>query len=224
MKHIAIIMAAGSGKRMGSDRPKQYLEIDGYPILYYSIKAFEDAFFDEIILVTRNSDIDYCKKEIVDKYGFTKVSSVVSGGEERSDSVYNGLLAVSDKDCFVYIHDGARPFVDADVLERTKAKVEAFDACVVAVPAIDTIKMADKDGIVGKTLDRTVLWAAQTPQAFRYSVVMEAFSLYKKEKEKDPDIKVTDDASVVEIYGSVPVRIVEGNYKNKKITTPEDLK
>lgn len=224
MKHIAIIMAAGSGKRMGSDKPKQYLEIDGHPILYYSIKAFEDSFSDEIILVTRESDIEYCRKEIVEKYAFGKVAAVVAGGKERSDSVFNGLKAVSTSDSFVYIHDGARPFIDEELLERVKKSVEECNACVAAVPVTDTIKMSRGDGVVDSTIDRSLLWAAQTPQAFRYDVIMDAFSLFEKEKETSYDVQVTDDASIVEMYGNVPVKIVHGSYMNRKITTPEDLK
>lgn len=221
MKHIAIVLAAGSGKRMGSDCPKQFIEIDGKPILYYCLKTFDESFMDEIIVVTRESDIEYVSKEIVKKYSINKVTEVIAGGSERYDSVYNGLCHIEDTDSLVYIHDGARAFVSDEVLNRTKEALKEHKACVVCVPSKDTIKVSDADLNVSDTPDRATLWCAQTPQAFSYDVIMSAFT--KMYKESDGTKGVTDDASVVEKFSDVKVKIVEGEYTNIKITTPEDL-
>lgn len=221
MKHVAIVLAAGNGKRMGSDCPKQYIEIEGKPILYYCLKTFEESFMDEIIVVTRESDIDYVSKEIVVKYKLGKVSKVIAGGKERSDSVYNGLMAVDYSDSYVYIHDGARAFVSLSLLERTKVAVEEHEVCVVCVPTKDTIKVSDEQGNVLHTPKRSTLWCAQTPQAFKRSIILDAFKKMKADENNDREI--TDDASVVEQYSDIPVKIVEGEYTNLKVTTPEDL-
>lgn len=219
MKHIAIIMAGGTGSRMGASCPKQYLELNGKPILFYTISAFEGSFFDEIILVTRAEDIEYCRKEIVDKYGFKKISQIVAGGAQRSDSVFNGISAVKTKESYIYIHDGARPFIEDEVLQRVKACVMMYNACVTAVPEKNTIKMITKEGYVAHTPDRSTLWNAQTPQAFRYDIIMEAY----ERKKGMPSYECTDDAMVVELFGKMPVKVVDGDYKNIKITTPEDM-
>ena len=220
MKHIAIVLAAGSGKRMGTDCPKQYLELEGKPVLYYCLKTFEDSFMDEVILVTRPEDIEMCRRDIVNKYGFSKVSQIIAGGKERYESVYNGIQAVEDEDSYVYIHDGARAFITNEVLLKTKKAVEESSACLVCVPSKDTIKVSDSDGNVDNTPSRSRLWCAQTPQAFKREVLLKAFNtMMAKEGDKD----ITDDASVVEKYSDVKVKIVEGDYTNIKITTPEDL-
>lgn len=221
MKHIAIVLAAGSGKRMGSDCPKQYIELEGKPILYYCLKTFEDSFIDEIIIVTRENDIDYVSEEIVSKYDFHKVKKVIPGGKERYDSVYNGLVAIDDEDSYVYIHDGARAFISNIILEKTRETVKEFGACLVCVPSKDTIKVSDEEGNVAATPRRSTLWCAQTPQVFKRSIILDAFN---KMKLDDNSVKeITDDASVVEMYSDIKVKIVEGEYTNIKITTPEDL-
>lgn len=221
MKHIAIVLAAGSGKRMGSDCPKQYIELEGKPILYYCLKTFEDSFIDEIIIVTRENDIDYVSEEIVSKYDFHKVKKVIPGGKERYDSVYNGLVAIDDEDSYVYIHDGARAFISNIILEKTRETVKEFGACLVCVPSKDTIKVSDEEGNVADTPRRSTLWCAQTPQVFKRSIILDAFN---KMKSDDNSVKeITDDASVVEMYSDIKVKIVEGEYTNIKITTPEDL-
>lgn len=219
MKNTAIILAAGKGKRMHSDVPKQYLLLEGHPILFYSIQAFEESFIDEIVLVTGKEEVEYCRKEIVDKYGFQKVKKIVVGGKERYHSVYEGLKVVSDTD-YVYIHDGARPFVTNEILERVQKEVERYKACVVGMPVKDTIKIVGEDNIVKDTPDRKTVWQIQTPQTFSYALVKEA---YDKLMEKEDDT-ITDDAMVVERMLQYPIKLVEGSYENIKITTPEDLK
>lgn len=223
MKHIAIVMAAGSGKRMGSNVPKQFLEINGKPILYYPLKVLESSFVDEIILVTRHEDISYCKDNIVDKYSFKKVTKIVAGGAERYDSVYAGLKAVDETDSYIYIQDGARPMLTLDILERTREDVVNYSATVVAMPVKDTIKIADENGKIISTPGRETLWTAQTPQAFSYAVIKAAYDLMYQAKENAMPVKITDDGQVVENYSSVDVHITKGDYSNIKVTTPEDI-
>ena len=218
-KCTAIVLAAGKGTRMGTKIHKQYLEICGRPVLYYAVNAFEQSeIIDNIILVTGAEEIDYCKNEIVDKYNLTKVSNIICGGNERYNSVYNGLKCV-DHDGFVFIHDGARPFVDKESIERAYNTVREENACIVAMPVKDTIKISDKTGHVASTPDRSTVWMVQTPQVFRMALIKEAYT-----KVMETDCKgVTDDAMVVEQMTGHPVKFVEGSYMNIKITTPEDL-
>ncbi|MCI8409135.1 MAG: 2-C-methyl-D-erythritol 4-phosphate cytidylyltransferase [Lachnospiraceae bacterium] len=221
VKTIAIVLAAGKGNRMKSDVPKQYMELEGYPILYYSLKAFEESFVDEIILVTRENDIAYCDKELVKRYGFNKIKKIVAGGKERYQSVYAGIKAIENAD-FVYIHDGARPFLTEDILHRIQAEVEQSHACVVGVPVKDTIKVLNHERIVKSTPDRSLLWQIQTPQTFSYNLVKSAYEGLERMKIKTQEI--TDDAMVVELVKCHPIKVVEGSYTNIKITTPEDLR
>ncbi len=220
---VAIVLAAGQGKRMGSNVPKQFLEIDGKPVIYYSLKQMEHSFLDEIILVTAEKDIFYCQKEIVEKYGFSKVTKVIAGGEQRYHSVYNGLCAIESCD-FVFIHDGARPFLDEEILKRNLEAVSRFGACVTGMPVKDTIKKCGEDGFVEETPRRELLWQVQTPQTFRYSVVKKSYDKFLDANQKNPGLyEMTDDAMVVETFGKERVMLVAGDYKNVKITTPEDL-
>ena len=219
MKSVCIIVAAGTGSRMNSDRPKQFLEMEGHPLLYYTVKAWQESFISEIILVTSGGYLDFAKKDIVEKYGFNKVTKVITGGETRFDSVYQGLLACEDAD-YVYIHDGARPCVDAGVIERAREGAEEYGACVSAVPVKDTIKVVDKEGFAIDTPERSSLWAMQTPQAFKYDIVRKAYdALADKDR-----TGITDDAMVVEKSGACKVKMVMGSYDNVKVTTPEDLR
>lgn len=219
MKNTAIVLAAGQGKRMNSKIQKQFLEIQGHPVLYYSLRAFQDSpLIQEIILVTGEDVISYCKEEIVKKYGFTKVTRVIAGGKERYDSVYAGLLACEDSE-YVFIHDGARPFITEEILERGLWGARETGACVVGVPSKDTVKLADADGFVKETPDRSSVWTIQTPQIFSYSLIRNAHESIRK---KDMS-SVTDDAMVVEQETGVKVALREGSYQNIKITTPEDL-
>ena len=231
MRHIAIVLAAGRGKRMNSKVAKQYLRLQGRPILYYALKQFEDSFIDDIILVTAAEDIDYCAEEIVDKYGFRKVRRIVAGGKERYHSVHHGLLTVGALlegeayDACIYIHDGARPFVSADILKRAKESVEQYGTGVVGMPVKDTIKIVDDNGFAASTPNRSRVWQVQTPQCFRYSEIAPAYLKLVETEEAlhARGIVITDDAMVMELLGSRPVRLVEGSYQNIKITTPEDL-
>ena len=218
-RNTAIVLAAGQGKRMHSKVQKQFLEIQGYPVLYYSLRCFQESpLIQDIILVTGEESISYCKEEIVQKYGFTKVSAVIPGGKERYDSVYAGLCECRDCE-YVLIHDGARPFVTEEILKRGLQKVKETGACVIGMPSKDTVKLSDEEGYVKETPNRKCVWTIQTPQIFLYSLIREA---HDSIRQKDMS-KITDDAMVVEQETGVKVRLVEGSYQNIKITTPEDL-
>lgn len=222
-KTVAIVLAAGRGKRMQSDVAKQYLLVRNKPVLYYSLKAFQDSVADEIILVTAESEITYCKEEIVDKYNISKVRKIVAGGKERYHSVHNGLKACEDAE-IVLIHDGARPFVDDAIIERNISMVKEYGACVTGMPVKDTIKIADDKGYVKETPRRDLIWTIQTPQTFRYDLIKKAYDTFlDKEEEYSKQYSVTDDSMVAEIFGGLNVKLVEGSYNNVKITTPEDM-
>lgn len=173
-RNTAIVLAAGQGKRMHSKVQKQFLEIQGYPVLYYSLRCFQESpLIQDIILVTGEESISYCKEEIVQKYGFTKVSAVIPGGKERYDSVYAGLCECRDCE-YVLIHDGARPFVTEEILKRGLQKVKETGACVIGMPSKDTVKLSDEEGYVKETPNRKCVWTIQTPQIFSYSLIREA--------------------------------------------------
>ena len=218
-RNTAIVLAAGQGKRMHSKVQKQFLEIQGYPVLYYSLRCFQESpLIQDIILVTGEESISYCKEEIVQKYGFTKVSAVIPGGKERYDSVYAGLCECRDCE-YVLIHDGARPFVTEEILKRGLQKVKETGACVIGMPSKDTVKLSDEEGYVKETPNRKCVWTIQTPQIFSYSLIREA---HDSIRQKDMS-KITDDAMVVEQETGAKVALAEGSYQNIKITTPEDL-
>ena len=219
VKNTAIVLAAGQGKRMRSKIQKQFLEIGGKPILYYSMECFQKSpLIQDIILVTGEDMISYCQSEIVEKYGFTKVCKVTAGGKERYDSVYAGLLCCQDTD-YVYIHDGARPFVTEEMIQRGYEAVKRTNACVMGMPSKDTVKLADPSGYIKETPDRKIVWNIQTPQIFSYDLIRGAYESIRK---KDMS-NVTDDAMVVEQETGTKILLVEGAYQNIKITTPEDL-
>lgn len=220
----AVILAAGSGTRMGSNIRKQYMQLAGKPVLFYSLKAFEESKADEIVLVVSANDVDYCRSEIVEKFGFQKVRHIVEGGKERYHSVARGLESVSDCD-YVLIHDGARPLVTAQIIERAILCVRQYKACVAGMPVKDTIKLADREGNIASTPERSLTWLVQTPQAFSCALIREAYeSMIRREQELiEAGIVITDDAMVVETLTGHKVRLIEGSYENIKITTPEDI-
>ena len=221
-KITAIVLAAGSGSRMKSKTKKQFMEIKGKPVIWYSLFEFEKSRVDEIILVTGKEDIDYCKKEIVEKYNLKKIKNVVAGGSERYESVYNGLKEVTGN--IVLIHDGARPLINNEIIERSIEGTIKSDACVVGVPVKDTIKRANKEGYIIDTPNRSELWITQTPQSFKTDLVKMAYKKMKEELEKgNTTLNITDDAMVVEEFTTNQVRFVQGDHKNIKVTTPEDI-
>ena len=214
----AVVLAAGKGKRMHSAVQKQFLMLGGKPVIFYSLEQFEQCpFINEIVLVTGEEEIDYCRKEIVEKFDFQQVKKIVAGGAERFLSVYNGLKACTCD--FVYIHDGARPFVDQAILERTREDVKRYGACVAGMPVKDTIKISDGDGYADVTPPRSRVWMVQTPQVFAYSCIKDAYDKLIA----DGRIDVTDDAMVLECMTGQKTKLTLGSYENIKITTPEDL-
>jgi len=223
-KVAALILAAGSGKRMGSDVPKQYMCLKERPILSYTLQAFEESSVDEIILVVSADDMEYCKEHILYKYHTSKVKKLVTGGKERYESVYLGLKEISSCD-YVLIHDGARPFVTVDLIERCIEEVKKYRGVIVGVPVKDTIKMVNQDGVITGTPDRNILWSIQTPQCFDYELIYNSYKILIEELHSQGNLQtsITDDAMVVEYTTKHPVHVSMGSYSNIKITTKEDL-
>ena len=219
MKVIALVPAAGMGKRMGVGFNKQYILLGGQPIVGRTLQVFERLpLVDEIHVIVPEEEIPYCREHVVRAGGFTKVRSVLAGGKERQNSVLNGLRALDGcaEDDVVVIHDGVRPFVTAEMVERSVEVAGEFDGALVAVPAKDTVKMVE-DGVIVDTPPRERIWLAQTPQTFRYGVIRAAHEVADAER-----FLGTDDASLVERLGR-QVHVVSGDYRNIKLTTPEDL-
>lgn len=220
MKAIALIPAAGMGKRMGASINKQYLLLDGMPIVARTIAVFEQSpLIDAIYLVIPAEEIPYCRKHVVEAYGFSKIAAIVPGGKERYNSVMSGLNAmlgdVADDDV-VLVHDGVRPLISENMLHESIRAACLFDGAVVAVPVKDTIKTV-QDGLITGTPSREMLWQAQTPQSFRFKILFKAYLAAGAN-----GFIGTDDASLVEQSGGM-VHILRGDYRNIKITTPEDL-
>ena len=225
MKTVAVVLAAGSGSRMKTKVKKQYLEVNAKPLIYYALNVFENSFIDEVVLVVSPGDVDFVQREIVDKFGFKKVTAIVEGGKQRYHSVCIGLNAVSADADYAFIHDGARPFVNIAMLNRLLDAVKVHRACVAAMPVKDTIKIADENGFSSQTPNRDRVWMIQTPQVFDYSLIRELYNKLIAEEEDilSKGINITDDAMVVETFSDVKVKLVEGSYSNIKITTPEDI-
>lgn len=212
----AIILAGGKGKRMGSDISKQFITVNGKPILYYTLSKFlKCKDIENIILVLPKDEIQYCVKEILEKYSL-KVNKIIEGGKERQESVYNGLKACSDSS-IVLIHDGARPFVSENIIRNGIRYASKYGAAAPGVMPKDTIKIKNSEGFSIQTPNRENLVAVQTPQVFKWSTIMECHEKIKRDK-----IVVTDDTMVIEMYGH-KVYLYEGEYNNIKVTTQEDL-
>ena len=214
----AVVLAGGSGSRMKTKKAKQYLLLNGKPLIYYALRQFQDSAVEKIVLVVAQGQETYCQKEIVERYGLTKVCAVVPGGSERYLSVHAGLQALEGVD-YVLIHDGARPCVDQTILKNTMEAVAQWQACVVGMPVKDTIKIVDEQQIAQKTPDRRTLWQVQTPQAFSYDLIRSAYDRVIASGEQS----VTDDAQVLELACGKMCKLIEGSYCNIKVTTPEDL-
>lgn len=225
-KCTAIVLSAGTGSRMGGPIAKQYMSLADKPVLWYSLNAVEQAVvIDDCILVAGPDDIEYVTREIVQKYGFSKVHSVVAGGAERYLSVMNALRAMDESAGYVFIHDGARPFLTEEMLTRLADAVEEYHACVAAMPSKDTVKIVDRENYAIQTPDRRTVWNVQTPQVFDARIIIEAYERLEMGMQRlhEQGIAITDDAGVVELFTNYKVRMVEGSYRNLKITTPEDM-
>ena len=223
-KCYAIVLSAGTGSRMGSSVPKQYLPLLDRPVIYYSLKAFEDSpYIDEILLVAGADDLSYVKEEIVDKYGFAKVTAILAGGKERYFSVANALKNLEGKDGYVMIHDGARPMLTGEIIGRLYEGVCTYEAVCAAVPVKDTIKIVDEEGFAVRTPDRKTVYAVQTPQVFSLPLITGAYGELLQNPDTYRNVTVTDDAMVVECVYGKKVKMLQGSYENIKITTPEDM-
>ncbi|MCF8094293.1 MAG: 2-C-methyl-D-erythritol 4-phosphate cytidylyltransferase [Desulfobacteraceae bacterium] len=214
----AIIVAAGCGKRMQSSVAKQFLEIENIPILVRTLRVFAGhPSIGRIRLVVPQEEMEFCRGTILPEFGSEVDLSIVAGGKRRQDSVYQGLLAVAETGQVVVIHDGVRPFVSGELITACIEGAERVGACIVGVPASDTVKRVGGGNMILETIARDEIWLAQTPQAFRYEVIKKAF-----DKANADGFSGTDDASLVERMGW-PVHMIEGSRHNIKITTSADM-
>ena len=212
-----VIVAAGTGSRMNMGINKQFIKLEGKEIIAYTIEKFyNNSNIEDIVVVVKEDESEFFKKEILDKYNFKNVKTAY-GGKERQDSVYNGLKLLDEKCDVVLIHDGARPFVSDKIIDKSIEEAKEHKAIVVGVPVKDTIKVIDNDKNIVDTPNRSVLWAVQTPQTFDYNILIDAYKDAFKNK-----FYGTDDAMLVERIG-YKVKMLEGSYNNIKITTQEDL-
>jgi 2-C-methyl-D-erythritol 4-phosphate cytidylyltransferase len=215
---IALVPAAGRGQRMGTSTPKQFLMIGGLPVLVHALRVLEDASaVTEIILAVPEQDREFCHAEIITRHGFKKISQVVSGGVQRQDSVRHALEAMPANAHIALVHDAVRPFITVEMINRVITAAAKTGGAIVAIPMRDTVKQVDREGVIHTTVDRGQLWLAQTPQAFRATLLQEAHR-----KAMVDGFQGTDEAQLVERLGQ-PVAIVEGSTENIKITRPEDL-
>lgn len=219
-KVIAIVPAAGLGRRFGTGTNKPFQELDGKPLIVWSLDVLASVSqIEEIIPVFKRDEVEF-GRSLIEKYRLQKIQRIAPGGKERQDSVFSGLRLIEDRESVILIHDGVRPCIDRNLVERVLGALQdgdiPCDGVIPGVPAKDTIKEA-AEGIVTKTLKRSSLWTIQTPQAFPYGSVMRAYERAGKE-----GFYSTDDAALVERNGGI-LRVVMGSYKNIKITTPEDL-
>jgi 2-C-methyl-D-erythritol 4-phosphate cytidylyltransferase len=217
--NAAIIVAAGQGIRMGVSVRKQYLALDGLPILSHTLRVFDRCpDIQHIYLVIPEGDMAFCRQSVLPPVALQKPLTLVPGGAERQDSVWNGLLAVGDLDGVVAIHDGVRPFVKRDQLAACIRVAIHQGACILGIPATDTLKIVSADGVISGTLDRERIWLAQTPQVFQYGLIRKAHAEARK-----AGMTGTDDAMLLEKTLGTPINIIHGSRNNIKITTPEDL-
>ena len=221
-----LLMAAGSGLRMGGDTRKQYIDVKGRPLFTYALETFDRSdIITDIMIVVPEGDQEYCR-EIVESCGLAgKVRKIVAGGRERCFSVHNGLQAVDWPCDYVFIHDSARPFIDDDTMGRLLDEVRISKACIAAVPAKDTVKIADQEGFVAQTPNRKDVWLVQTPQVFDFELIKEAHEkmVVRYDELLKKGVIITDDAMVAETFSGYRVKLVMANYRNIKVTTPEDM-
>jgi len=216
MSVCAVVPAGGLGTRMGGTVPKQFLNLNGKPILYYTLKALQESgLISELILVVPKKEYGNACDQWLGKPEI--VTKVVVGGAKRQDSVYNGFCEVSREPEIVLVHDGVRPFLSHKMIRETINAAREYGAAITAIPVHDTIKRVDASGLVSQTVERENLWRVQTPQAFQYKILNEAFK-----KANSENFYGTDEGTLIEHLGA-PVKVIEGSEKNIKITQPEDL-
>lgn len=217
-KTCAIVPAAGRGERLTKDTPKPFIILNNHPVIYYSLKVlFESELIDYILVVVAKDNIAYCQREIIEKYNFNKVHNVVEGGEQRQDSVYNGLREVLPDTDLILIHDGARPFVTHRLIEESIREAQHTGAAIVGVPPTDTIKSINGGEWIEETWDRDSLIMIQTPQVFKFDLIQNAY-----QRAYQDNFLATDDALLIRRLGG-KVKLVKGDYENIKITFPHDL-
>jgi len=215
--NCAIVLAGGKSSRMGPNIDKAFLNLESKPVLAHSLQVFQDcADIDGIVLVARKDRLD-AARAMVQMFGISKVQTVVGGGAARQTSVYNGLTALDSSATIVAVHDGARPYVTPELVSKTIRCAKRYGSGVAAAKVTDTIKEVERGHVIKRTVDRERLWAVQTPQTFKVSLLREAFARVRKK-----GAKVTDEASAVELLGK-DVHIVPSTWVNVKITTPDDL-
>ncbi|MDR2045049.1 MAG: 2-C-methyl-D-erythritol 4-phosphate cytidylyltransferase [Clostridium sp.] len=229
-KCTAILLAAGNGKRMNSGVAKQYMLLNAKPLIWYSLDVFQRADpISDVIVVVGKGETARCREAYIEPYGFTKVSAVIEGGAERYFSVWQALRTLSQDSPakrYLLIHDCARPLVEKETICAAYEAAREYGACTAGVVSKDTVKIADRNGLVRQTPARDRVWQIQTPQVFEEEVICGA---YKKFMRQLPallrrGIQMTDDATIVERMLRRPVKLVEASYRNIKITTPEDLR
>lgn len=218
MKIVALVAAAGKGRRMNSRISKPFIPISGKPILAYTIDKFEKCkSIDKIYLIVSPEEKEICHKNILLRYNFSKVQELVDGGDTRQDSIYNGLKALDKDTDIVVIHDGARPLIEEIIIQDSIEKAQKYGAAITAIPIKDTVKKSKKNFYINKTLNREEIWRAQTPQTFKYDIILSAYHQAYKD-----NYLATDDSAIVERYGH-KVKLIIGSEENIKITTPFDL-
>ena len=224
-RFTAVVLAAGSGLRMRSDIKKQFMLLGDVPIVIHSLRAFDmNKNISSTVLVTAKEDLEYAAS-LCAQYGIKKVREIAEGGDTRFRSVYNGIRSAAAGTDYILIHDGARPLLSQGLIDRCCDFVTGYKACVPAVPVTETITVGDKNGYALETLDRSSLWSIQTPQAFSYPLLMDAYDkLFVTIRDYNSDeSKITDDGVIVESMSSYRVKLIMGDYFNIKITTPEDI-
>ena len=213
-----VIVSAGRGSRMKADINKQFLKLKGKEVIAHTIdKFYNNKNIDEIVVVVKEDEADFFRRNIIDKYGYKNIK-IAFGGKERQDSVFNGLKAVNERCDIVLIHDGARPFVTDEIIKNSIECAKKNKCVIVGVPVKDTIKIINKDNEVCDTPNRSTLWSIQTPQVFEYLSIIKAHKIAKEKSYYG-----TDDSMLMEYLG-YNVKVIECSYNNIKITTPEDLK
>jgi len=218
MKIVALIAAAGKGKRMNARISKPFIPVSGKPILAYTIEKFERCrLIDKIYLIVSREEKELCSRNIILKYNFSKVQELIDGGETRQDSIYNGLKALDKDTDIVVIHDGARPLIEETIIQDSIETAQKYGAAITAIPIKDTVKKCGKDFFINKTLNREEIWRAQTPQTFKYDLILPAYHKAYKDK-----CLTTDDAAIIERYGH-KIKLIIGSEENIKITTPFDI-
>lgn len=215
--NTAIILAAGKGARMNAGINKQFMLLNGKPLLAYTLEIFQNCnAIDSIVLAAGKDELQLCKEQILDIYGFSKVDKLISGGILRQQSVYNGIKSLGDCDVVV-IHDGARPILSEGIIERCIEGAKKYGAVSTGMPAKETVKILNGEGFVEYTPERERVWVTQTPQAFKRDIIEKAHEMANMK-----GLSGTDDAYLVESMG-IKVKMIEGSYENIKVTTPEDI-